>query len=100
MKTKEILLKNGIYPNLNGFYAILLCVKYAKEYFLKNGKKCQTTKYLYPMVAETLKTTPSRIERNIRHIVNKIKNVEELKITKRPTNTQFIHALVVNSLGE
>ena len=66
-KVKEILFKNGIYPNLNGFYAILLCVKYAKEYFLENGTLCSTTKYLYPKVAEVLKTTPSRIERNLIH---------------------------------
>ncbi len=100
MKTKELLIKNGIHPNLQGFYAILLCVKYAREYLLKHGVPCSTTYYLYPKVAEALNTKPNRVERNIRHSIAKINSVEELKITKHPTNTQFIHALVVNSLGE
>ena len=30
---------------------------------------CQTTKYLYPKIAEKRNTTPSRVERAIRHAV-------------------------------
>ena len=102
MKIKEFLLESGVYPNRKGFYAIILCVKYAKEYFIKTGKKYVLSKELYPKVAEVLKTTSVSVERNIRYCIDRI---SEEKLTKfginpNPTNSQFIHGLMINSLGE
>lgn len=102
MKTKEFLLESGVYPNRKGFYAIILSIKYAKEYFIKTGKKYVLSTELYPMVAEVLKTIPANVERNIRSCISKISNEQLAKggINPDPTNSEFIYGLMINSLGE
>ena len=60
------------------------------------------TKVLYPMVAKTFQTTPSRVERAIRHAIESVwkKNGPQIYFeiagylpTEKPTNGQFIAAL-------
>ena len=67
------------------------------------------TKLLYPTVAKTFKTTPSRVERAIRHAIEvawnrgKIENINNLFGTKiytaneKPTNGEFI-ALIADKM--
>ena len=69
----------------------------------------QITKQLYPEIADKYKTTPSRVERAIRHAIEvawnrgkieNINNVFGIKIyapNEKPTNGEFI-ALVADKL--
>ena len=100
MGIREFLLQSGIYPNMNGYYPIILAVDYVKESLLK-GKKLSITKELYPKIAEKLGTTPTKVERNIRTCVQKIKK-EQLKkigIVNSPSNSEFIYVFAENNIG-
>lgn len=67
-KIKKMLMEIGISPSLNGFDyltdAIMLCMDSKK--YLKG-----VTKILYPEIAEKNETTGSRVERGIRHAIEK-----------------------------
>lgn len=56
MKTNEILIKLGIYPNLKGFDYIVRAVEIVKA----NGY-LQVTKDLYPRIAKEFNTLPTRV---------------------------------------
>ena len=54
------------------------------------------------MVAQVLKSTPSKVERSMRYCIEKI-NKEQLAkcdINPLPTNGEFIYGFIINSLGE
>lgn len=92
MKTNEFLIKLGIYPNLKGFNYIIRAVEIVKEKgYLK------VTKELYPQIAEEYKTTASRVERAIRHVISKIsrKSRKDLGFVKNPTTSEFIYYIAM-----
>ncbi|MGN0370691.1 MAG: sporulation initiation factor Spo0A C-terminal domain-containing protein [Butyrivibrio sp.] len=62
----DVLLKIGIPPNLLGYTYLL----YATELILSDPEYMQSiTKRLYVDVAKKFKSTPSRVERNIRNAI-------------------------------
>lgn len=97
------LMKLNIRPHINGFHyiasAVEICVQNPAE--LKG-----ITKELYPRVAEIHGTTPSRVERGIRHAIEKSVSYEqspdfeaifgECEFYKnfKPTNSEFLATLV------
>lgn len=89
----EFLLSLGLKPHIKGF-------KYLK-YIFENGLSCDggVTKILYPHVASKFNSTPSRVERAIRHAIESALDnysTTELYIKlfgnfdNKPTNCQFI----------
>ncbi len=94
----KILIDIGISPHINGYMYIKDCVIQLNEL---NTSGVSITKYLYPKLAEKYNSSPSRIERSIRHALdvawqkNKtINNQNSLNYIfhgkKKPTNLQFI----------
>ena len=99
-KTKEIsklLINLGIKPNLKGFDYL----KYAFENKLDTKKGI--TKVIYPIIAQAFDTTPSRVERALRHAIESAayddpKIYTELinicgKFDANPTNKQFLEGI-------
>lgn len=62
-KTEDILLAMGVPAGIKGFNYIADAV----EIFDERGTNISITKELYPTIAEKNNTTPSRVERAIRH---------------------------------
>lgn len=102
----EVLHKVGVPPNLRGFYylreAIVLCVTVPKIVQAVTGN-------LYPAVANKFSTTPTRVERAIRHAIEVACERGNIKALNeyfsfalqgergRPTNSEFV-ALISDSL--
>lgn len=88
----EFLLTLGIRPHIKGF-------KYLTYIFEQNiNPEYGITKHVYPVTAKHFKTTPSRVERSIRHAIETAIYPENSDIYSRlfgvfdyhPTNAQFI----------
>lgn len=62
-KIEDTLIAIGVPAGIKGFNYIADSV----EYMDKNGEDISITKELYPEIAKKRKTTPSRVERAIRH---------------------------------
>ena len=92
MKTNEILIKLGIYPNLKGFDYIVRAVEIVKS----NGY-LQVTKDLYPRIAKEFNTLPTRVERAMRHLVSKLSKdkLDNLGFVKKPTTSEFIYYMAM-----
>lgn len=69
-RTSDLLLRLGLKCSLLGFKYIIESVKYISE--REDGKKLYITKTLYPHVAKKCFSTPSRVERSIRHAIEYI----------------------------
>lgn len=101
----NLLLELGIPPHINGFRYIA----YAIQLVLNNGFNYidRVTKLLCPAVAKQFDTTPARVERGIRHAIERacdnglIEHHERLfgnnvsAHTGKPTNTAFIATCVL-----
>lgn len=99
IKIAEFIGKIGIKPNLKGYSYL----KYAIPYIIKNKYSIDViTKELYPEIARVFKTEPKSVERNIRNCIEiswetsseKYKDIFGYEFKKRPTNKEFIHAVV------
>lgn len=89
MKISEFLVKTGCMPNLAGYDYLIEAVD-----IVRAAKRISITKELYPMIARKYKTTASRVERAIRHIVsNKLKfsDYKIIGLNKRPSNSELIY---------
>lgn len=100
VKILKILKQLGIAPDLLGYKylaeAIDMVLK--DDAILHSG----VTKILYPTVAKKFNTTPSRVERAIRHAVERAISMSNIELieeifgsiismnTGKPTNSQFI----------
>lgn len=105
-KISEIFISIGIPPHIKGYSYLREAIKITVErpYVINS-----VTKELYPSVAETYKTTPSKVERAIRHAIevawnrgridaiNAIFGTRVYLGTEKPTNSEFI-ALVADKL--
>ena len=99
------LIEVGINPCLSGFY----CLLHAINYYLENNKEyyeVSITNELYPYVASKMggkTSTSSRVERCIRHSIEKLYNetyTEHLNHvvnmnSGKPTNSTFIAYLLI-----
>lgn len=105
-KLTQFLTKMGFGSNLKGFNYIREAILYCVE----NGTDVPTTKVLYPEVAKKFDTTASRVERAIRHSVERAYDngsPELLELTGytvsnmkgKPTNSEII-ALVADNIRE
>lgn len=94
----KILIDIGISPHINGYKYIKDCVLLLNEL---NTSGISITKYLYPKLAEKYDSSPSKVERSIRHAIdvawqkNHIFNKDTSTSNffceeKKPTNLQFI----------
>ena len=94
-KVAALLRRLRITPNLNGYY-------YIKEAVIGYKQGIQVTNELYPDVAKKFNSTPSKVERGIRHSIEKAcgfgynkKLLEEIfgEDFTTPTNAEFIATL-------
>lgn len=96
----------GISPNIKGFNYLRSAIKHT----MANPQIISSiTKELYPLIAEEFSTTPSKVERAIRHALevawnkgkaqhfNDLLGVDAFTDDERPTNSEFI-ALVADRL--
>lgn len=102
----DILLSVGISANLHGYHFLKESIKLVIDDPNYIGG---VTKYMYPQIASTFKTTACRVERAIRHALEvafnkgRITNLNEmfgLKIfdeNEKPTNSEFV-ALIADRL--
>ncbi len=105
-KISEIFISIGIPPHIKGYSYLREGIRLSieKPYFI-NG----ITKELYPTIAKKFSTTPSKVERAIRHAIEVAWNrgrIEAINAifgtrlylgTEKPTNSEFI-ALVADKL--
>ena len=93
MTIREFLVETGNLPNLAGFDYLIRAVEIVKE-----KKRVQITKEVYPQLAKEFDTTPSRVERAIRHIVSdrlKLADFKIIGLNKRPSNSELIYYFAV-----
>lgn len=101
----QILKACGIPLNLNGYTYIKAAVLHLLE--SKNPTAVSTTKEIYPYVAKKYSTTPTLVERGIRHAIEVTwsrKNTSDMIETlfrntidpakAKPTNSEFIYTVV------
>ena len=85
-KIKNLLLSLGVRPNLLGFSyladAILICYNYPWE------RKIFLTKEIYPEIAYKYGTTPSRVERAMRHAIEHMSEAVDYDMIASILNTQ------------
>lgn len=99
LKISETLKELGVPVNLSGYFYL----KYAVEVMLEDMSLVHyITKKLYPMVATKFNTTPSRVERAIRHAIEVGWHKGDSKLRRelfrntidktqyQPTNSEFI----------
>ena len=94
----EIIRSLGIQSHLKGCLYLRSAVLRYSEYCISGG----ITKMLYPYIARKYATTPSRVERAIRHAIESAWERGDMKfrckalgctnIVQKPTNTEFIAA--------
>lgn len=106
-KITDIFLLIGIPAHIKGYHFLREAIKMV----VKNGDVInRITKELYPGIARQFKTTPSKVERAIRHAIDvawnrgKVENINELfgyvvyDENDKPTNGEFI-ALIADKLN-
>ena len=105
-KISDIFIAIGIPPHIKGYRYLRTGIKMAVEmpYIINN-----VTKELYPNIAKQYDTTPSKVERAIRHAIEVAWNRARIEAinavfgtrvylgTEKPTNSEFI-ALVADKL--
>ena len=105
-KISDIFIAIGIPPHIKGYRYLRTGIKMAVEmpYIINN-----ITKELYPNIAKQYDTTPSKVERAIRHAIEVAWNRARIEAinavfgtrvylgTEKPTNSEFI-ALVADKL--
>lgn len=101
LRIKQLLLNIGIDPSISGYRMLETSIRfcYNDESYLK-----AITKRLYPDVAKKHESTESRVERSMRHSIEKAYNLNENIYEKLPlpveknkckfTNSTFIAACV------
>jgi two-component system response regulator (stage 0 sporulation protein A) len=105
-KISEIFISIGIPPHIKGYSYLREGIKYTvNDPYIIN----HVTKVLYPSIAKKFDTTPSKVERAIRHAIevawnrgridaiNAIFGTRVYLGTEKPTNSEFI-ALVADKL--
>ncbi len=106
-KITDIFLLIGIPAHIKGYHFLREAIKMV----VKNGEVInRITKELYPGIAKKFKTTPSKVERAIRHAIDvawsrgKVENINQLfgyvvyDKNDKPTNGEFI-ALIADKLN-
>lgn len=93
---EQILISLKITANNLGYKYIKDAVLTSLE-LMKNNQRIYITKDIYPSVARTYYTTPSRVERAIRHSINKsFSTMHEIYndlFDGIPSNSEFIYTL-------
>lgn len=103
--TRFVLLDIGVDPSVKGYNYLRTAIElaYNKREYLE-----AITKDLYPSIAEVYATTPQRVERSIRHAIEKAFNSVDNEViyqyfgnvinpnTGKVTNSTFIATIVEN----
>ena len=96
MKFSDIIWELGIPSTYQGHNALKVCIRLCYE---DEDRLLLVTKRLYPEVAEILHTTPQRVERNLRTVVQYcwthgnrrlLNQMAHYPIMHSPTNSEFI----------
>lgn len=88
MNIHDYLIETGNFPNLLGFNYLIRAVE------IMQAKGKIKLNEIYSMVAKEYKTSATKVERAIRHILTdriKIKDYQRIGINKRPTAGEFIY---------
>ena len=105
-ETNKIFVTAGIPAHVKGFQYLRQAIIIAIEF---QGIVNNITKRLYPKVAECFETSPSKVERAIRHAIevawargnaqtlNELLGIRAFESNNRPTNGEFI-ALVADKM--
>lgn len=83
----EYLLNIGLSPALSGFRYATSAVMLWLDTYATKGRRCSMTKEVYPKVAKEYGTTASRVERAMRHAVERM--VEDMLCTNNSEFVQF-----------
>ncbi len=94
----ETLFRFGISPNLKGFHYLGWCIEYVMD---KEMHCVSMTRELYPSCAEAFQTTASRVERAMRHAIERSSDKNTAIVDKFaallpchkscvPSNSQFV----------
>ena len=83
----EYLLNIGLSPALSGFRYATTAVMIWLDTYATKGHHCSMTKEVYPKVAKEYGTTASRVERAMRHAVERM--VEDMLCTNNSELVQF-----------
>ncbi|WP_416145531.1 sporulation initiation factor Spo0A C-terminal domain-containing protein [Planococcus koreensis] len=95
----------GIPPHIQGYHYLKEAISQVMDNPALLNK---VTKELYPNVAERMDSTPTRVERSIRHAIELVWNRDDTRhisaifgyseelLKEKPTNSKFI-AMIVNS---
>lgn len=83
----EYLLNIGLSPALSGFRYATTAVMIWLDTYATKGHHCSMTKEVYPKVAKEYGTTASRVERAMRHAVERM--VEDMLCTNNSEFVQF-----------
>lgn len=79
MEIENYLISKGIYPNLKGFDYIVESIKLIRE---DREYRFSVTKKLYPELSKRFNDTTSKVERAIRHAID--------RTGMRHTNSEFL----------
>ena len=102
-KISDILHKIGISPSLKGYQYLREIIAVSLE---DDGLLQSVTKTLYPMIATKFDSTPTRVERDIRHAIEVAWNKTRVEILYKyfgytidgdkgkPTNSEFIAMII------
>ena len=97
-KVSSILIRLGVHANIRGFGYLKTAIMFS---YNDSSYIEQITKRLYPDIAKKHNTTPSKVERCIRHAIKKVEATETKEkdslfpvSAKKLTNSAFIATIV------
>lgn len=82
-KIEDTLLKMGVPAGIKGFVYIADAIKVFEE----RGTNISITKELYPTIAEKNNTTPSKVERAIRHAFERVRTRGNIEVVNKYIGT-------------
>ena len=88
MEIREFLIETGNFPNLNGYSCLIMAVD-----IVKKNKDLRMVKGVYSIIAKEKNSTVQKVERAMRHIINRtpIEDFKKIGLTKRPTVSEFVY---------
>lgn len=88
MEIRQFLIETGNFPNLNGYSCLIMAVD-----IVKNNSNLRMVKDVYSMIAKEKNMTAQRVERAMRHIINRtpLQEFKKIGLTKKPTVSELVY---------
>lgn len=96
-KISALLIEMGGNTELNGFTFVVEGVKYILE---RPTQKISLVFGVYPHIANVCQTTPSRVERNLRHFLQTMWNREKVQAINKAFGMQLFHPNEIPTVGQ